>query len=189
MCAWFGLPEGGGAAARPCPQFLSRPPAHTASLNTSAATTIQINAGMGGSDGRGVFAHRRPLGSEAQGVTVLKSKALLRPSGEKPLDTRQHDLALVGFVRIGPSSQSSNQSSNNQDAVSRPNGRANRSPTAEFLKRLKEGRDPSHRFGVVGGIWHNDGDPPHPLRLLRTRPNRPRERCCSLTKVSKRFVS
>jgi hypothetical protein len=36
---------------------------------------------------------------------VLKLKALLRPSREQPLDTRQHDRALVDFVRIGPSLQ------------------------------------------------------------------------------------
>ncbi len=107
MYAWFGLPGGGGAAARRCAQFLSRPPAPHGKPNASAATTIQIDAFCGSGGGRGVSPQAsfglptRPKGqwcSKPNTTACLASApALPHPSGKKPLDVVQHYLVVVGF--------------------------------------------------------------------------------------------
>ena len=95
------------AAARPCPQFLSRPPAPHGSPNTSAATTVQIDAFCGSAGGRGVSPtaslrfRTRPKGprcSKPNTTACLASApALPHPSGKKPLDVVQHYLVIIGF--------------------------------------------------------------------------------------------
>src|SRR5262249_52351010 len=47
---------------------------------------------------------------------------------------------------------------------------------AELLHRLPERREPRLRFGVALGSGRDDPDPPHPVRLLRARRERPRRR-------------
>jgi len=37
----------------------------------------------------------------------------------------------------------------------------------------KSRRNPQRSFRVVRGVWHQDADPPHLVRLLRSRAERP----------------
>src|SRR5262249_43690092 len=45
---------------------------------------------------------------------------------------------------------------------------------AQLLQPLMESREAHLSFRIIGGIIHEHADPPHPLRLLRARRERPR---------------
>jgi hypothetical protein len=80
MCAWFGLPEGGGAAARPCPQFLSRPPAPHGKPQHERSD-YQINAGTVVA----VVALSRMGGFQASSGLATRSKGQRCSSPIRPL--------------------------------------------------------------------------------------------------------
>jgi hypothetical protein len=112
------LPEASAAQQRGNPQSFQNDPRHTArtNTNTSAATTIQINACCGSGGGRrGASLMALPEASwlrcsnlksrnEAQGAKGAQAQhdgcwnlpsALLRPSREQPFDAMQYVLVVV----------------------------------------------------------------------------------------------